>query len=517
MKKMILAFVAVLFFVNLTNAGPLDLITSKYKSGQITADQYYLNLYYYLYNPALVDLTLIPNPQEKVTCAADIPSDYQNEINLVSNSVRTLITTVEADVIAEADQSYISPSGYFSINYNPGKLTFADQADLNNNGYPDLIEQIGVWFDFAKNKLVDQAGFVSPLTSSELNQGLKYNVMIPGNNSTSQNSTYPGGSYIGLLIYPSNMNGNDPLGARMGEIKAGIAHEFKHAIQIATEHYQVDSFYRNFKHLDACWAEEFVFDESNSAYHFVQAFNSFYNPSMGMFDHNGVKSGSFSTASNCGYSDFLWHVFIHERYEGNSGTQAPFLKAFWEDRRLNPTDRLEATYDRVMYPVLGENATGKLVSEYFIWNYFTRLRSVKNSSGAVVFGYHDAALNAINDLNLGVQFPEVSAGDILTHDLSDLTLPVTYTGGKIMKLTNPGAVSQFSINTDGYTQGCFVAVAVKTGTTVNVYFIPDSGVPIVIPTGDEMILTGNYYHTNPIETSIYLNISTTPLTQVQTT
>jgi len=37
MKKMLLAFLGVLFFVTLTNAGPLDLINSKYKSGQIAA------------------------------------------------------------------------------------------------------------------------------------------------------------------------------------------------------------------------------------------------------------------------------------------------------------------------------------------------------------------------------------------------------------------------------------------------------------------------------------------------
>jgi len=168
---------------------------------------------------------------------------------------------------------YLSPSGKFQINYETTGFDAVPTEDLNLNGVPDYVERTAEYADYSYQRMVVEQGFKDPigLTPYQIYfQDLDY-----------YGYTQPSGGTTYIVVH-SNFIGfppnDDPEGNVLGALKVTVAHEFKHAIQFATNFWAGDAGRVDWVEMDATMMEEITYPEVNDYYNYLGSQSIFRNP-----------------------------------------------------------------------------------------------------------------------------------------------------------------------------------------------------------------------------------------------
>jgi hypothetical protein len=178
---------------------------------------------------------------------------------------------------------YLSPSGKFRLNYVTTGVDAVPTADANSNGVPDFVEKAALYADQSYQLQVVQQGFRDPIGATPYQIYFEdlsyYGYTQPSGGTTfiAVNNNFQG--------FPTN---DDPEGAQLGALKVTIAHEFKHAIQYATNQWAGDAGRVDWVEMDATMMEEVTFPLVNDYHNYLGSSSIFRNPSRstpGSYNH----------------------------------------------------------------------------------------------------------------------------------------------------------------------------------------------------------------------------------------
>ncbi|MSS72173.1 MAG: hypothetical protein EXS64_11880 [Candidatus Latescibacteria bacterium] len=252
----------------------------------------------------------------------------------------------------------VSPSGRFRIHYDTSGLHAVALTDLNGNGVPDYVEEVGTTADSAWSLQIDGFGFHPPPSDGTVGGGAgQYDIYIQElSRSSAYGFTYPETtttptttSYLEVdnnftdKIYTSK--GNDGL-------HVTIAHEFFHAIQFG--------YYSLFdaqwwQEVTAVWMEDAAYPEVNDYYQYLPSF----------FDSPTVSLDRFLLFGDL--HPFGSAVFIHNLHAlfgitaMRAGWERLAAQKAWDIQFIN--DALPGGFDQV-FP------------RFVIWDYFTKTRAL---------------------------------------------------------------------------------------------------------------------------------------------
>lgn len=211
---------------------------------------------------------------------------------------------METIAAAPGDTLYFdTPEGHFRIAYRVEGVYSVDSTDVDMSGVPDYVELCGSAFERSWAVEIDSLGFGAPDIGAE-----RYEV-----------STIFGAGYFGL----TDVIGSSPGGTRIrirysmepfctggsaGEpcetnaLIVTIAHEFKHAIQVASG-WSINQV-GGWVELDATWMEDIVYDDSNDYYRFINVSGSPFNdPQISLM--------------NVSYEDCTWERYLSENWSSD--------------------------------------------------------------------------------------------------------------------------------------------------------------------------------------------------------
>ncbi|MCB0279803.1 MAG: hypothetical protein KDD94_09890, partial [Calditrichaeota bacterium] len=314
-----------------------------------------------------------------VKCLTPLIRDYNYYRNTMSAEAITFIESkLNRSKQKKLASTYISPSGRFRINYETSGPDAVSPTDENTNTIPDYVESVAEFFDYSFNAEVSIGGYRDPILSGE-----KYEVYLENLGFGFYGFTDDDGTTTSITIhnnfigFPPN---TDPDGNELGAAKVTVAHEFKHAIQFASDPIQ---WYgpEYWVELDAVWAEEFVYDEVNDYYNYLTS-NScqITNPALRLNDI--VNSGS--------YYDVIWDIYLTQTH-GNQ-----ILNQFWTRRELQNGESVLNTYS----VVLQQNGSNfnKAIREYTTWNFMTGNRATPQ------YGYEEAEFYPASTIYNQIEF-----------------------------------------------------------------------------------------------------------------
>ncbi|MFH1277975.1 MAG: MXAN_6640 family putative metalloprotease [Candidatus Eisenbacteria bacterium] len=330
------------------DGGFLDALHRAEVEGRITREDALLNTFRYAFDPASVRSDLMVADGAPLKCLTPAIAEYESlrgglapatrsEIDSYLRGIRPLgkITT----------QTYLSPAGLFTMNYETSGSNAPPQADVDPvNGVPDYVELCAVYCDSSWHREIDDLGFNAP-------GGGTYQIYFQNMGAYGYTQGTGGGSsYIVLendfAGFPSNQ---DPDGNVLGAAKVTAAHEFKHASQFNTTGAMATG---GWVELDATWMEDVVFDETNDYYGYLISGSSISNPDQSL-DNGG--SGS--------YEDCIWQHFLCEKWGIGMGL------AFMQRREAAPTETATASYAAIIADQGSDFHTA--FTEFASWNYVT--------------------------------------------------------------------------------------------------------------------------------------------------
>jgi hypothetical protein len=195
---------------------------------------------------------------------------------------------------------YNTPEGHFVISYKVLGTNAVDPTDSDVSGVPDYVELIGSACERSWSVETDSLGFSAPDLGGE-----RYEVSTIFGLSffglTNVDPSSPGGSNIRVRfsMEPFCNTAADPETCEVNALLVTIAHEFKHAVQIASG-WNLQNV-GGWIELDATWIEDIVFDDSNDYYRFIAVGTSpFLAPQV--------------TLVNASYEDCTWQHFLSENW-----------------------------------------------------------------------------------------------------------------------------------------------------------------------------------------------------------
>jgi hypothetical protein len=178
---------------------------------------------------------------------------------------------------------YLSPSGKFRLNYVTTGADAVPTADANSNGVPDYVEKAALYADQSYQMMVVQQGFRDPIGATP------YQIYFEDLNFYGYTQPSGGTTFIAVHNtfqgFPAN---DDPEGRVLGALKVTIAHEFKHAIQYATNQWAGDAGRVDWVEMDATMMEDVVYPQVNDYRNYLGSSSIFRNPSRstpGSYNH----------------------------------------------------------------------------------------------------------------------------------------------------------------------------------------------------------------------------------------
>ena len=158
------------------------------------------------------------------------------------------------------DTNALSPTGYFLIHYDLEGTHSPSQEDLNQNGIPDYVDEVGIIADSSRYILADVLGFLP--VPDDLD-GL-YDIYIQNMPSgyygvNFQDDTIENASYIKI---DNNYGTGDFYTIGIKAMQVTVAHEFFHAVQRAYVDHPPDG-EKFFWEMSSTWIEDIIVPDSN--------------------------------------------------------------------------------------------------------------------------------------------------------------------------------------------------------------------------------------------------------------
>jgi hypothetical protein len=171
---------------------------------------------------------------------------------------------------------FLSPTGRFRMNYDTTGPDAVPPADANGNGIPDYVERSAQYADEAWQLQVAVQGFRDPVGA------IPYDIFFEEMGFYGYTQPVGGGRTIIVVHrdfegFPPN---TDPEGQVWGALKVTIAHEFKHAIQYATNQWQGDAGRVAWVEMDATMMEEIQYPQVNDYWNYLRSNSIFLAPTQ---------------------------------------------------------------------------------------------------------------------------------------------------------------------------------------------------------------------------------------------
>lgn len=254
--------------------------------------------------------------------------------------------------------SMSTPSGRFKIHYTISGIDAVPLQDVDGNGTPDFVEEVGLAFENSYTHEITQLAYREPPDDAGTD-GPEYDIYIQDLGSRYYGFTQGEGgipetpqqdlrSYI--VIDNDFNNGHFTTGIDGARVTA--AHEYFHAIQFGYRVYQnsEEPFYYEFC---SVWMEDVVYDNINDYYQYLPSF----------FRNRNLPFNKF-TNSNLG--EAIWNFFLVKKYGDTD-----LVKRTWE---IMQSDALATAAINQALQEKGSNF-GDAFAEFAVWNYFTGSRA----------------------------------------------------------------------------------------------------------------------------------------------
>lgn len=200
---------------------------------------------------------------------------------------------------------YSSPSGFFKIHYSLVGKDAVLKNDMDVDGIPGYIKEIGLAFDNTKAVTCDSRGFRKPIVDRGKRSLDVYVFDLKGKYGITFPQTYYSGKYNNLrtassfiCIDNSYSNSKGFKKEREDCMKVTAAHEFFHAVQNA---YNVDAD-SWWKEASATWNEDEVFDSVNDYIQYLGGIFSSPGKSLEQSSYSGVIFAKFLSENFGGYT-----------------------------------------------------------------------------------------------------------------------------------------------------------------------------------------------------------------------
>ncbi|NNE44689.1 MAG: T9SS type A sorting domain-containing protein, partial [Gemmatimonadetes bacterium] len=307
---------------------------------------------------------------QRVFAPADLPPELRSSgawpdrsATLLLHEFSQIRETLSAATVTTIEDYLRLPSGsatqshvttHFRLNYETTGAHAVDPADTAPaNGIPDYVDRAAEYLETSWTRLIDEAGFVAPLTS-----GGRLPVSFRDMASFGYTQDINGLPHIVLHRSYSGFPANqDPEGSERGAAKVTAAHELKHASQHATSGWTEGGWLE----ADATWAEDFVFDATNDYLRYLPLGSPVSHPDR------WLDGGAAS------YEDCLWQHLISESF----GAQA--LVDFFARRAAVPSEPVVATFDAMLQSY--GSSLAAMRAELGVWAYFSGANATQRPVG----------------------------------------------------------------------------------------------------------------------------------------
>ncbi|MFN1835052.1 MXAN_6640 family putative metalloprotease [Balneola sp. MJW-20] len=345
-----------LLFCTLSLAGTKELaaqrhsifdLQSQFERGELTARQSM---------DAQWDLINDPDTHEIIKCATPVfmfAEQHKNELNSSYQSASSSFSS--------AEQVYFSPSGRFRITYQDSGPDSVPLGDSNNNSIPDYVEEVGIAADYSYSLHIDDIGFVDPISAIGF-----YNIEIRNQSGgiygfTSTRNDPGAGTFISIDNDYIGYNPNSSDDQQLGAMRVTVAHEFKHAVQYATNQWRNPSGNIFWSEMDATLMEEIVYDEVNDYYNYIKEdfFSDEPNPYSVFASPASPTPGS--------YNHITWMLYFAERFSMDL-----FRDAWAQIEQENTLSIVTALENSLLS--LENFSFEEAFAENHLWHYFSNYR-----------------------------------------------------------------------------------------------------------------------------------------------
>jgi len=297
-------------------------------------------------------------------CATPMVWEYYEIRDSLTEATRELIDGYLTLPDDGTRDNYLSPSGRFSLTYYTTGTNAVPTADVDPpNGIPDYVERIAEYFDYTwEVETVDHSFTQPPIGAGTYPISFEsmgpYGYTQPTNYSTGMTRIVMHNTFLG---FPPN---DDPDGNQLGAAKVTAAHEFKHATQFANTRWAEGGW----NEMDATWAEELVYDETNDYYNYLNGQSPIRYPEIAL---DGGPTGTGS------YEDCVFELWLSE----SRGVEV--IEDYWQWRRNHTSQDVMESWTQVMSDHGLPFPEGW--AEFTAWNYGTGYRAIAG------VGYDEAA------------------------------------------------------------------------------------------------------------------------------
>lgn len=217
------------------------------------------------------------------------------------------------NAVPKLDKVYISPGKYFKIHYTMTGINAVSPIDLNRNGIPDYIEEIGDAFDYSRKITCFERGFRQPLSGNDDKYYDVYVYNLKGIYGITFAKSIKKDAKTGNRIASSYIcidnNYSKDKGFKKSKLdcmKVTAAHEFFHAVQNAYN-LDADSWW---KEASATWNEDEVYHGINDYIQYVGKVFSAPGKPLEKNSYSGVVFAKYLSENHGGYDIIkkIWEV-----------------------------------------------------------------------------------------------------------------------------------------------------------------------------------------------------------------
>ncbi|MCC5906475.1 MAG: T9SS type A sorting domain-containing protein [Balneolaceae bacterium] len=357
----------------------LNIISEAAETGQISGEEALLQKMYAGFRPDRVDSRFRNDEDHPIKCMASVLNEYYSTKNEMNSALTAEIEELINPTRSSTTESYLAPSGNFIFYYETEGIHAVPPDDLNQSGVPDYVARAAFAADSTYSYMIDKRGFQDFVRDEPYE--ISFRNMGPYGTTTMTGSTSRIAIHNNFEGFPPNTH---PEGNQIGSLYVTIAHEMKHASQVATNRWRGDAGSFDWIEMDATFMEEVIFPDANDYYNYIMH----WMPDANRWDQQeGHTSSIFrnpSVATPRAYSHITWMLYFFEKYG------LDFWADVWHEIRI---DYLSASSDSSFISFLGAmeivlNRKGRSLPHEHINNHLWHMAvgPVYSSPG---FGFRD--------------------------------------------------------------------------------------------------------------------------------
>ncbi|MCD6117825.1 hypothetical protein J7K93_12475 [bacterium] len=299
MKYLLYAVVIIIFTKNLFSQTFEAKLNQEMQQGNISATDALYFKAVRMFEPGFLPEYLKAYKEEPVKCGTQLMHQIYLHRNEFSSSQRKIVSKILSRPVLP--NSFVSPQKLFKIHYTTEQSdsSSVSNADLDNSGVPDYVEETAYSLDYSFHVEVENMGFKSPPDDNNID-GPEWDVYIMDLNGFYGYTSYSdrsGGGWITYIVIDNDYKETNTKGIK--GMRVTTAHEFNHVIQFGYNFRDTDIFL-----MEACatWMEDVVYDYVNDYIYYLPEF---------------FRGSNYSFSYNSGmrmYGECLWFHYLSKRF-----------------------------------------------------------------------------------------------------------------------------------------------------------------------------------------------------------